>query len=154
MENKELLLAISDMMDHKLESVHVRMNNFDTKLDSLDTKIDAVDFKIDAVENKLSTEIFALDAKIDSVEDKLSADISALDAKIDTVNECLSADIRKINVSLEHTVIPRIKHIEQCYVATSDRYTNEIGRIDGLVFDVQVIKSVVQDHSTQLQKIS
>ena len=136
MKNNELLLAMSDMMDQKLDSLHGRMNTFDTKLDALDTKIDAVDNKIDAV------------------EDKLSADISALDSKIDAVNECLHADIRKINISLENSVIPRIKHIEQCYVATSERYTNEVGRVNGLVVDVQVIKSVVQEHSKQLQKIS
>ena len=140
MDSKTLLLAISDMMDEKLDSIHVRMDTFDTKLD--------------AVEEKLSADISALDAKIDSVEEKLSADISALDAKIDSVDQRLSADIRTINISLENVVIPRIKHIEQCYLATSERYINETGRIDGLVVDVQVIKSIVQDHSIQLQKIS
>ena len=140
MDNKELLLAISDMMDLKLDSIHVRMDTFDTKLD--------------AVKERLSGEIRVLDAKIDSVEEKLSADISALDAKIDSVEEKLSADIRTINVSLENVVIPRINHIEQCYLATSERYINDSGRIDGLLIDVQVIKSIVQDHSTQLQKIS
>ena len=122
MDSKTLLLAISDMMDEKLDSIHVRMDTFDTKLDA--------------------------------VEEKLSADISVLDAKIDSVDQRLSADIRTINISLENVVIPRIKHIEQCYLATSERYINETGRIDGLVVDVQVIKSIVQDHSIQLQKIS
>lgn len=119
MDNKDLLLAISDMMDQKLDAIHVRM---------------------DTMENRL-------DAKIDSVENKLSAEINAVDAR-------LSADIKKINVTLENVVIPRINHIEQCYLATSERYINETGRINGLVADVQVIKSIVQDHNVQLQKIS
>jgi hypothetical protein len=104
MKNEELLLAISDMMDQKLDSIHERMDTFDTKLDAVD--------------------------------------------------ERLSADIRSINISLENVVIPRIKHIEQCYVSTSERYINEAGRINGLNADVQIIKSVVQEHSIQLQKIS
>lgn len=94
------------------------------------------------------------DTKLDAVEARLSGKIHALDAKIDSVDQRLSADIRKINVSLENVVIPRIKHVEQCYLSTSERYINETGRIDGLTFDVQVIKSIVQDHSQQLQKIS
>ena len=137
MDNKDLLLAISDMMDQKLDAIHVRMDTMENRLDA----------KIDAVENKLSAEIDALDAKIDAVENKLSAEINAVDAR-------LSADIRKINVTLENVVIPRINHIEQCYLATSERYINETGRINGLVMDVQVIKSIVQEHSEQLLKIS
>ena len=151
MDNKELLLAISDMMDEKLDAINVRM---DTMEDKLTSRMDALDAKIDAVESKLSAEICALDAKIDAVDCKLSADIRALDAKIDAVDERLSADIKKINVSLENEVLPRITHIEQCYLATSERYTNETGRINGLVADVQVLKSVVQNHSERLQKIS
>lgn len=137
MDNNELLLAISDMMDQKLDSVHVRMDTMENKLDA----------KIDAVENRL-------DAKIDAVEHRLSANINALDGKIDAVDERLSQGMRDINITLENVVIPRISHIEQCYLDTSERYTKETGRINGLVADVQVIKSVVQNHSEQLRKIS
>ena len=155
MDNNELLLAISDMMDQKLDSVHVRMDTMENKLDA---KIDAVenrlDAKIDAVEHRLSADINALDGKIDAVEHRLSADINALDGKIDAVDERLSQGIRDINITLENVVIPRISHIEQCYLDTSERYTKETGRINGLVADVQVIKSVVQNHSEQLRKIS
>ena len=140
MDNKELLLAISNMMDLKLDSIHVRMDTFDAKLD--------------AVEERLSGEIRVLDAKIDAVEEKLSADISALNAKMNAIDQQHGADIRTIKISLENVVIPRINHIEQCYLTTSERYINDSGRIDGLLIDVQVIKSIVQDHSTQLQKIS
>ena len=151
MDTKELLLAISDIMDEKLDALDVRMDTMENRLSA---DIRALDAKIDTVENKLSTDIRALDAKVDNVENKLSADIRALDAKIDTVDEGLSKDIRAINISLENVVIPRITHIEQCYLATSERYINETGRINGLVADVQVIKSVVQHHSEQLQMIS
>lgn len=133
MGNNELLLAISDMMDQKIDCINVRM---------------------DTMENKLSADIQALDTKIDAVEERLSADIQALDAKIDSIDERLSADIRNTNITMENVVVPRIKHIEQCYLATSERYINETGRINGLVADVQVIKSIVQEHSVQLQKIS
>ena len=137
MDNNELLLAISDMMDQKLDSVYVRMDTMENRLEA----------KIDAKINALDAKINALDAKID-------AKINALDAKIDAVDERLSQGIRDINVTLENVVIPRINHIEQCYLDTSERYIKETGRINGLVADVQVIKSVVQNHSEQLRKIS
>ena len=130
MNNNELLLAISDMMDQKLDVINVRMDTMENKLDA----------KIDSVENKLS-------AEINAVENKLEAELNALDDR-------LSGEIKKINLTLENIVIPRISHIEQCYLDTSERYIIETGRINGLTTDVQVLKSVVQDHSRQLQKIS
>ena len=155
MSNKELLLAISDMMDQKLDAVFERMDRFDTKLDAVDEKLTA---EIRAVDEKLSSEIRTLDNKIQSVDEKLSAEIRALDeklsSKIQSVDERLSSGIKNINITLENIVIPRIKHIEQCYLSTSERYLNEAGRINGLTADVQIIKSIVQDHSIQLQKIS
>ena len=115
MNNNELLLAISDMMDQKLDVINVRMDTMENKLDT----------KIDALENRL-----------------------------DTLDDRLSGEIKKINLTLENIVIPRISHIEQCYLDTSERYIIETGRINGITTDVQVLKSVVQDHSRQLQKIS
>ena len=130
MNNNELLLAISDMMDQKLDTINVRMDTMENKLTA----------RIDAVENSLST-------RIDTVENSLSA-------RIDAVDERLSAEIRKTNITIENIVLPRLNHIEQCYLDTSERYINETGRINGLVADVQVIKSVVQNHNEQLKKIS
>ena len=115
MGNNELLLAISDMMDQKLDTINVRM---------------------------------------DTMENKLTANIQALDAKIVAVDERLSAAVTKNSIILENMVLPRLDHIEQCYLDTSERYINETGRINGLALDVQVIKSIVQDHSEQLRKIS
>ena len=155
MKNNELLLAISDIMDQKLNTIHVRM----------DTMEDRLTAKIDEVDNRLTTELHRLDAKIDKVEQSLSADIQRLDtkidnverslnAKIDNVEQGLKADIHHLNLTMENIVIPRVNHIEQCYLATSERYINETARIDGLAADVQVLKSVVQKHSEQLQELS
>ena len=36
MENSELLKAISDMMDQKLDPVHERLDRMDTRLDQMD----------------------------------------------------------------------------------------------------------------------
>ena len=158
MGNDELLLAISDMMDQKIESINVRMGTME---DRLSARIDAVDAKVDALDTRLSgridaldAKVDALDAKIDAVEERLSGDVVALDAKMAALDERLSANIRDVKITMENVLIPRIKHMEQCYLDTSNRYINETGRIDGLVADVQVIKSIVLNHSEQLQKIS
>ena len=152
MGNNELLLAISDMMDQKLDCLNVRMDTMENRLSEDIRAVEArLDAKIDAVEEKLTT-------KIDAVEAKLTTKINAVEAKLTTkinaVQKELKDSIRETNVIMENVLIPRMKHIEQCYLTTSERYINETGRIDGLVFDVQVIKSVVQNHSEQLQKIS
>lgn len=119
MGNNELLLAISDMMDKKLDCINVRM---------------------DRMEERLGADIQELDSR-------LSANIQELDSR-------LSAEIRKVNVTMENVVIPRLRHMEQCYLDASERYIKETGRINGLTADVQVIKSVMQEHSEKLKKIS
>ena len=57
MGNNELLLAISDIMDQKLDAINVRM---------------------DTMENKLTANIQTLDAKIDAVDERLSAAVTKI----------------------------------------------------------------------------
>ena len=70
-----------------------------------------------------------MDQKLDVINVRMDTMENRLEAKIDAVDERLSAEIKKINLTLENVVIPRISHIEQCYLDTSERYINETGRI-------------------------
>ena len=56
-------------------------------------------------------------------------------------------------VQLENNVIPRLNTIETCYLDTFERYMEKTEQIDAMSADVEVLKSVVSDHSQRLSKI-
>lgn len=72
MTDKELLLAISNMMDTKLKPINAR--------------IDALERRIDAVEKNLNARIDAVESRIDAVEMNLNA-------KIDRTNQLLENQV-------------------------------------------------------------
>ena len=51
---------------------------------------------------------------------------------------------------LENNVIPRIKHIESCYVSTYKRYEEYADKMDAVMLDMDVMKKVMMDdHAKQ-----
>jgi len=72
MTDKELLLAISNMMDVKLKPINAR--------------IDALERRIDAVEKNLNARIDAVESRIDAVEMNLNA-------RIDRTNQLLENQV-------------------------------------------------------------
>lgn len=118
MENNELLLSISNLLDTKFQPLNNRMDSLEQKMDSLEQKVDS------------------------------------LENKVDKNYETLDFKIHKINLTLENVVVPRLQHIEQCYLDTSKRYIEETENIQKLRSDVDTMKSIIQSHSEQLRMIS
>lgn len=73
-----------------------------------------------------------------------------LDKKLKPVNDRL----KKIEVTQENEILPRLQNIEACYTSTYKRYQIGVEQIEALQADIEVIKSVVREHSEKLQKIS
>ena len=76
--DKELLQAISDMMDKKLEPITDR-------LDKMDTRLDVIEYKEDRTSKKLDD--LQLDARL--AERDIRKDIHTLRDEMDTVIELL-----------------------------------------------------------------
>lgn len=75
---------------------------------------------------------------------------SLLDKKLSPINDRL----KKIELTLENSITPRLQTIEACYTSTYNRYQTSVEHIDAMQSDIQVIKSVLREHSDKLQKIS
>ena len=73
-----------------------------------------------------------------------------LDKKLKPVNDRL----KRIELTQENEILPRLQNIESCYTSTYKRYQTGIEQIDAIQADIEVIKSVVREHSEKLQKIS
>lgn len=155
MTNNDLLLAISDIIEAKMEPLHKEIRQTKTELHS----------EILQMKNELRTE-FKND--INELRAEFKNDINKLEDKLDNVATALrkqiaknekaiiqnTKDISNINILLENEVMPRLRNIESCYVATSNRYISSINQIESIQSDVDVLKNVVAEHSVKLQKIS
>lgn len=73
-----------------------------------------------------------------------------LDKKLKPINDRL----KKIELTQENDILPRLQNIESCYTSTYKRYQIGIEQIDAMQADIDVIKSVIREHSEKLQKIS
>ncbi len=81
-------------------------------------------------------------------------DLLAISQLLDTKLKPIKADVKNINLTLENDVLPRLREIESCYTGTSKRYQSGINQIEAMQADIDVMKSVIREHSEKLQKIS
>ena len=73
-----------------------------------------------------------------------------LDKKLKPVNDRL----KKIELTQENDILPRLQNIEACYTSTFKRYQTGIEQIEAMQADIDVMKSVIREHSEKLQKLA
>lgn len=126
MSDNELLLAISEMMDTKL----------DAKLAPIEDSITRIEDKVSGIEDKVS----GIEDRVSGIEDKVSG---------------IESRVTRIEVDLlENNVLPRLNTIESCYTDTFNRYKDSAEQMSSVVEDVALLKKVVAEHSEKLQAIS
>lgn len=128
MTDNELLLALSNLFDKKLQPIKEDISELKDRVASLETKVISL-------ENRVAS----LETKVISLEDK-----------IDT----LDTRTRRLELQLETQLIPRLQNIESCYTSTYNRYKSGVTQIEAIQEDVTILKTVVTEHSQKLQKIS
>ena len=89
-----------------------------------------------------------LDEKLDKMLDK------KLDKKFDEKLEPIYSRLKKVEMSLDHEVVPRLQNIEACYLTTFERYQKRVEDYKDMKQDIGVLKVVVENHSERLQQIS
>ena len=88
------------------------------------------------------------------MENSLHGEITGLKSEMQSEMAEMKADICALKMQNENDIIPRLQNIESCYVDTSKRFYMELGQMEDLKQDVDVLKKVVAEHSERLQKIS
>lgn len=180
MVDKEMLSAISDLLEEKLEQkLEEKLEQkLDEKLEQkleekleqkleekLEQKLDEkLEQKLEEkLEQKLDEKLeLKLDEKLNGKFDEKLAPIYERFDRIETdVKELkrttskLTDDMRYVRVVLlENNVIPRLNTIESCYVEASKRYLERTEQIDAMQDDIDILKSTVEKHSDILQRIS
>lgn len=73
-----------------------------------------------------------------------------LDKKLQPIKD----DIQFLKLQNENDILPRLQNIEACYTSTYNRYKSDISQIDAMQADIDVMKSVIREHSEKLQKLA
>lgn len=73
-----------------------------------------------------------------------------LDKKLKPINDRL----KKIEITQENDILPRLQNLEACYTSTYRRYQIGVEQIDAMQADIDVMKSVIREHSEKLQKLA
>lgn len=73
-----------------------------------------------------------------------------LDKKLQPIKD----DIQFLKLQNENDILPRLQNIEACYISTYNRYKSGISQIDAMQADIDVMKSVIREHSEKLQKLA
>ena len=143
MTNNELLLAISDMMDKKLKS-EIQAELQPLKDDISHIKGDINYMKSDI--NHLNNDVSNIKSDINHLND----DVSNIKSDINHLND----DINSIKMHLENVTDKNIQLLAENYVPAAKRYEKATAKIEAMQTDIDVIKSVILEHSDKLQKIS
>ena len=154
MTNNELLLEISNMMDVKIGTLH------QTVRDEMKEMENSLHGEITGLKKEMRSEISGMKSEISGMQNEISGiknEISGIKNEISGMKSEMSgmkADIRALKMQNENDIIPRLQNIESCYLDTSKRFYMELGQMEDLKQDVDVLKKVVAEHSEQLRKIS
>ena len=104
----------------------------------------------DLMDKKLKSE---LQAELQPIKDEISSikeEMTSLHSQIDL----LKNEQAKTNLINENEIIPGIQLLKENYVPAAKKYIQESVRIEAMQADIEVMKSVIREHSEKLQKIS
>ena len=122
--DRELLSAISDMMDEKLHPIKTQIG-----------------------------ELYGMKEDVQGLKEDvqvLKEDIQVLKEDMQEVK----GRVKKIELTQENVILPRLQNIEECYVSTYERYQKNCDEHEEMKQDIAMLKEVVEKHSQILQRIS
>lgn len=126
MVDKELLTAISGLLDEKFDQRLLPMNG---RLERLEEDMKYVKFSLEKI---VVPRIDGLDSRVDKLEN----------------------DVKYIRVvQLENNVIPRLDRLEECYLDAAKGFGERAEQIDTMAEDIRVLTNVVTEHSEKLNKL-
>ena len=139
MTNNELLLAISDMMDKKLDA---RLLPIET--DMKDMKADMQNMKADMQSMKADMQHMKADMK------HMQTDIQHMKTDIKNIEERVTT----IELHLENETDKNIALLAENCIPAARKYEKETEKIEAMQDDIHIMKKVITEHSIELQNIS
>jgi chromosome segregation ATPase len=94
MDNKELLQAISIMMDEKLEQINKRLGNIEDRVTSIEDRVTSIENRVTAIEDRVT----AIELEVKDIKKDISHVRKEMDARFDY----LEASIEKVDRRLAY----------------------------------------------------
>lgn len=184
MSDQELLSAISDIVEAKLEPIKQdirglredvsvlkeKVGNLEEDVSILKEKVSNLEEDVSILKEKvggLEEKVGSLISRMDSLEsrmgslesrmDSLESRMDLLESRMDSLESrmgSLEKEVRRNSILLENEVLPRVQTIEKMYVGSSRNFMEKVAQIDSMQNDIDVMKVVIQEHSEKLEKIS
>ena len=153
MTDRELLSAISDMMDQKLkrELQPVKTDIRELKTDVKELRSDVTELQSDVKELRSDVTELQSDVK------ELRSDVTQLQSNMTELQSDatkLQENVHGIHLYLENEVDYKISLLAENYVPAAKRFEQSASRIDAVEEDVGILKTVVTQHSKMLKQLA
>ena len=139
MKDNELLLAISNVLDTKLEE----------KLQPIRADVQELKEEVHVLKEDvgvLKEEVHVLKKDVEVLKDE----VHVMKGRICVLQE----DVQHVKLYQENMLEPRLNTIEACYTSTYGRYKNDVDRMETAFDDIEMLKQTVARHSEQLRKMA
>ena len=146
MTNNELLLAISDMMDKKLDArlLPIETDMKDMKADMQNMKADMQHMKADM--QHMQTDIQHIKTDIKNIEER----VTNIEERVLNIEE----RVTNIELHLENETDKNIALLAENCIPAARKYEKETEKIEAMQDDIHIMKKVIKEHSKKLQNIS
>ena len=124
MTNEELLVAMSDMMDQRL----------DEKLEPLKKDMSEVKDRVTNIENRVTN----IEDRVTNIEDR----VTNMETQITNIKD----RVTNIEIDIENDIRPGIITLCDAYGTQFDRYSISIESHEKMKTDIEVMKSIVSRH--------
>ena len=132
MADIELLHAIGQLLDVKLQPVHERLDRMDERLTNLEGQMTDVNTRLTNLEGQMTdvnTRLMNLEGQVSEVKTR----------------------VKRVELIMENEVKPRLHTIEECYLSTYRRYVEYSEKMKNAFVDIDILKKTVHRHSIKLQ---
>ncbi len=160
MTDNELLLAIADIMDRKMDA---RFRPVENGMQTIQSEICIMKEDIRTMQGEMQGmkgDIRAIQGEMQDMKE----DIRTIQSEMQDMKEDIRAiqdemqvmhnEIHNTKLFQENILLPRLNTIESCYTDTYERYKKGADRMEATFVDTELLKRVVSEHSEKLKKIS
>ena len=153
MKDNELLLAISNVLDTKLEEklqpIRADVQELKEEVHVLKEDVGALKEEVHVLKEDvgvLKEEVHVLKKDVEVLKDE----VHVMKGRICVLQE----DVQHVKLYQETILEPRLNTIEACYTSTYGRYKNDVDRMETAFDDIEMLKQTVARHSEQLRKMA
>ena len=149
MADQELVLAISKLMDDKLEPIKSNIQGVKDEVQGIRDEVQGLGDGLQRVSDELQRikeKVRVLEWNVQVLNDRVR--------RIEWNVQVLNDRVQRIELAQESEILPRLQNIEKCYLDTYKRYQSGADQIETMQEDISVLKKVVVEHSLKMQKYS